>query len=344
MPTKREAGSDGSEVARKRAPRQDPVSCQTCRTKKLKCDRKQPCLNCITRRVPCIFGTGAVDRTQPAEPTLERTNPEAADNPLHRVVQRSQESSEQQMTADWLEKIVMAQRLHGALPATLEEKPGFPEEHMKARTQSYIQHTIARGQTPTGNPSAAAELTSFLPRESQALSLFRYYLDHIDCIFQVTVPSRTQAQINHIYQCMHNNSPVDPNHLALLFSILAAASYLQSQSPGNLSESPDYGEARSHKFVSLVGAALIQSSYMTCPTVEGLQAAIIVTHGGPTANNDPAICSLFAHGTTVGLAKQLGLHCIDSPQYEEERKTNGFDPVDVELRRRLWWHLVAYDW
>lgn len=38
---------------RTRLPRQDPVSCQFCRSKKLKCDRRQPCSNCSARGVTC---------------------------------------------------------------------------------------------------------------------------------------------------------------------------------------------------------------------------------------------------------------------------------------------------
>lgn len=38
-----------------RRPRQDPVSCETCRKKKLKCDRDYPCSNCVSRGTTCIF-------------------------------------------------------------------------------------------------------------------------------------------------------------------------------------------------------------------------------------------------------------------------------------------------
>src|ERR1700761_646518 len=34
-------------------PRQDPVSCQFCRSKKLKCNRQNPCSNCSARGLPC---------------------------------------------------------------------------------------------------------------------------------------------------------------------------------------------------------------------------------------------------------------------------------------------------
>lgn len=36
-------------------PRQDPVSCESCRKRKQKCSREQPCSNCATRGAPCIF-------------------------------------------------------------------------------------------------------------------------------------------------------------------------------------------------------------------------------------------------------------------------------------------------
>lgn len=35
--------------------RPDPVSCQSCRSKKLKCNRIQPCSNCTARRITCSF-------------------------------------------------------------------------------------------------------------------------------------------------------------------------------------------------------------------------------------------------------------------------------------------------
>ena len=36
-------------------PRQDPVSCDLCRKKKLKCDREMPCANCRNRGVTCEY-------------------------------------------------------------------------------------------------------------------------------------------------------------------------------------------------------------------------------------------------------------------------------------------------
>jgi len=46
--------------------RPDPVSCQSCRSKKLKCSRVHPCSNCTTRGITCNFlfqPQGKVDAT-----------------------------------------------------------------------------------------------------------------------------------------------------------------------------------------------------------------------------------------------------------------------------------------
>jgi len=43
--------------------RQDPVSCELCRAKKLKCNREYPCSNCVARGVTCR-GSRSVTRNE----------------------------------------------------------------------------------------------------------------------------------------------------------------------------------------------------------------------------------------------------------------------------------------
>lgn len=44
---------DLSGTMQSRRPRQVPVSCQLCRSMKLKCNREQPCSNCSSRGITC---------------------------------------------------------------------------------------------------------------------------------------------------------------------------------------------------------------------------------------------------------------------------------------------------
>jgi len=44
------------------------------------------------------------------------------------------------------------------------------------------------------------------------------------------------------------------------------------------------------------------------------------------------------------IARTMRVHRLDSRYFREERRKNGADMVDVELKRRVWWHIVASDW
>lgn len=46
----------------------DPVSCQSCRIRKLRCSRKSPCSNCVARHIPCNFSTTAQRSRSPLNP------------------------------------------------------------------------------------------------------------------------------------------------------------------------------------------------------------------------------------------------------------------------------------
>lgn len=56
-----------SNMHRRRA-RPDPVSCQSCRSKKLKCNRVQPCSNCSARSIGCNYIVPPPRQTEAATP------------------------------------------------------------------------------------------------------------------------------------------------------------------------------------------------------------------------------------------------------------------------------------
>jgi hypothetical protein len=337
MSNKRKSNAEGTEAniahdSPRRAPRQDPVSCQTCRAKKLKCDRLQLCSNCRARRVACIYGFDQGVHTRNAahndfakvsRPPVFNVSenksgfPEVTSTSMLEAGTRSRENSEEQLTADWLEKIVMGQRIPDALPATLKNK------------------LLAINSIPP------TELASFLPRESETLALFNYYVSYVDYISSIIIPSRVKSQIDAIYRNLRSQRSADLNHMALLFSILAAASYFQEHDPV---EVPKRAEARCREYTSLVGAALIQSNYMNYPTLEGLQATMIVAQMLPNLDQDASVRAFFVHGTIVSQGRHMGLHRIDCSRNCENRQLNGFDLVELETKRRLWWNLAAHDW
>ena len=359
---KRKAAPEQAEVAPKRVPRQDPVSCELCRRKKLKCNRQQPCSSCVTRRLTCSYAVGSPDmgvqkKAAQSVPTtmndmaIARSAPEGVQQrqqqqPLGSLVARpasdgqaSRDKNESLMTADWLEKIVMSDRLPTALTAAGRGMNESTKLQNVPSAANMLSTSCGDWTTASHENPLTVQLISFLPKEAEAMALFRYYTSYIDYLYHIILPDRVEEQIHAIYQVIEKQELLNLNHLALLFSILASSLFLQLSI-----ESSVYAEACSREYTFLTGAALIQSNYSAYPTIEGLQATMIVMHNLSNMNSHPLVNSLFIHGAIIGQAKNLMLHCIDSPRWQEERRTNAADKMEVELKRRLWWDLASYDW
>lgn len=359
---KRKAVPEQAETASKRTPRQDPVSCELCRRKKLKCNRQQPCSSCVTRRLACSYAVGSSDMgvqkkaAQVVPNTIDdmaiATAPEAQQQQQQQppsVVSRpvsdgqaSRDKNESLMTADWLEKIVMSDRMPTALTAAGRGMNESSKLQNVPSAGNMLSTSWGDWTTASRENPLTIQLISFLPKEAEAMALFRYYTSYIDYLYHIILPDRVEEQIHAIYQAIEKQELLNLNHLALLFSILASSLFLQLSI-----ESSVYAEACSQEYTFLTGAALIQSNYSAYPTIEGLQATMIVMHNLSNMNSHPLVNSLFVHGAIISQAKNLMLHCIDSPRWQEERRTNaGYaaDKMEVELKRRLWWDLASYDW
>ncbi|GES61319.1 Zn(II)2Cys6 transcription factor [Aspergillus terreus] len=44
------------------------------------------------------------------------------------------------------------------------------------------------------------------------------------------------------------------------------------------------------------------------------------------------------------LAQSMQMHRLDTAKRREERRLTGYDVVELEISRRIWWHMVASDW
>lgn len=358
---KRKSAPNLSDTGAKRPSQQDPVSCESCRRKKLKCNRQRPCSSCVTRRLACSYGI-SLERIEPT--TVEVENASQTDTvpssqgirgqpretgavPASSITnpRPTRTSKESLKTADWLENIVMAGRVSTSVSRHLQEEASLSEaahdlsrdngdSRLGAVAPDFFRHRLASRENPM-----TVDLVSYLPEMSKTMGLFRYYCQYIDYLYHVIIPSRVEDQINRIYHCIDKGLPVNLAQLALLFSILASSVYFQYSN--GLST---LAERCSREFTFLAGAALIRSNYIACPTVEGLQASLIVLHYLPNPSFHSSVYSLFLHGTIISQVKNLMLHCIDSSRSQEERAANGFDATEVELKRRLWWDIASFDW
>jgi hypothetical protein len=352
---KRSGGVVHETSAARKHPRQDPVSCQSCRKRKLKCDRKTPCSGCSTRHLECIYHNGHPNAAVPptpsesaSEPTVNDAAPSGpqsvsgAGEPDASVPFLAKDNSLE--TMDSLEMIVMGHWVPNAVPAALRADIGR-DEHIDSssrpgpKTFAEQFDTVARDHITLRQNPAEIDLTSYLPSKVEAFSLFRYYCDHLHFHFQTIVPHHVKRQMEAIYDRHSRQGDIDLNHTALLFAILASALQYKSQ-PDPSVPATTYSQAA----VFLSGAALIQSNYMAYPTIEGLQATMIISQNVSSTGLPPAVSSLFAPRLCINQAISMNLHLLDSPRTMHEHSSGDVGRVPVEFKRRIWWSLVSNDW
>ncbi|KAJ5151709.1 hypothetical protein N7492_010004 [Penicillium capsulatum] len=335
----------------KKQPRQDPVSCESCRKKKLKCDRTQPCSSCSTRKICCSYtrsgpGPSLVKPVTQAKARTPLDNPAPTQEP--HVTSRMPETpirtrDDPLTTADWLETFMMGHRVPSAVPAPFRDELAQRQRLHCFRSPGNtllgnLSSLVRAGQTVSLESPVSINLTLLLPSEAEAMELFDYYCNHLDWQYHLIIPHRTKEDIQNLYKLI-SHEPVRMNHLALLFSIVATALYFQLLS----TETAQFAEMCSREAAYIAGSALIQSNFMAYPTIEGLQASMIIMHHLSSLTLSPSISALFSHSTCVCQAKSLGLHVIDR-SVMAERRHHSSSTAGVELSRRLWWDLTTYDW
>lgn len=338
------------EPSSKRQPRQDPVSCDSCRKKKLKCDRSHPCSSCTSRRLDCSYGHhgsvgspgvklpgSSIERVEPRQFQLPTYQPYPPPEPQFRS------RDDPYVTADRLETMVMGHRVPSAIPAPLRAHFSQSQSDSRSRqgaTGLGIFTFLQDGCMASHQNPASVPLTTYLPTETEVMNLVNYYCNYLDYQYHLVIPERTKRDIHTLYENLGHNVPIDLSILALLFSISATALFFQLLG----TDSADCAESRSREAAFLAGASLVQVNFTSYPTVAGLQASLIIGHHLSGHLLHPSIASIFVQGTMISQAKSLGLHILDSPSSQEDRRVIEYDKVDVELKRRLWWDLATYDW
>lgn len=97
--------------------RSRPVSCQFCRSRKLRCSRKFPCANCTSRGISCQLEGSSTVSVSSADEAPNTTSDTFQENVLARLRR--------------LENIVIGQSEHTHYPDQVGSRPGPPRPRRK---------------------------------------------------------------------------------------------------------------------------------------------------------------------------------------------------------------------
>lgn len=146
-----------------------------------------------------------------------------------------------------------------------------------------------------------------------------------------------------VYDCLESNQSPCYSHVALVATIFGIVAYITPNRPSSVPfESPE-AMACVISWLSLAKEALAAANYRSVPTIETIQSLLLLClHLLVNVGNLTTFKALM--GLILHMARSLSLHQVDSPRNKRQRHGVEVDWAELEVKRRIWWHLASTDW
>ncbi|KAF2025148.1 hypothetical protein EK21DRAFT_117077 [Setomelanomma holmii] len=211
----------------------------------------------------------------------------------------------------------------------------------------YVVFRIAPIRTIPQSPRHTVQLGEpilcvWLPILAESKILVEHYIFSISHFQHILHSPSIPAIIDHVYQQIDAQEPLQPGYVILLLSLIASATHVwtpRDELPAERLLFSSFAQAhiQTPLWIKATNAVInaSQNSDVSLETVQGIiiLSFLVANLEGPSVRYR----SLIASGLLLG--RELGLHQIDN-----EAITKAEDTVTVEMGRRAWWYLVATDW
>ncbi|KAG8623317.1 hypothetical protein KVT40_008293 [Elsinoe batatas] len=315
-------------------------SCVPCQQRKIKCDRGDPCSNCIKRLTECQqaptgprrrrrrFGEGALlARLRHYEALLRRNgirfesmHPE---NDPPDVVHSPGDQQNQPITNDG--------------DVEDDDSNGTDREEL-------LDHNARQTVVKTywelykdndhlllfGAQSSLADLSALHPSQGHIFKLWHVYLDNVDPLLKVTHTPTLQPRI---LEAATNLQALSPVMEALMFSIYCIA--IESlNDEACVEQFTQHREDLISAYLFGAQQALLRSGILQTIDRECLVAFYLYLMAVRPRTDSRSMSSML--GCAIRIAQRLG--------FDSERSVvHGTTILEAELCRRLWWSLVSFD-
>lgn len=334
--------------------RQVPVSCTFCRSRKLRCSRTQPCSNCEARGVTC-----RQEHPSQSPQTSESTEIEPGQADILARLRRLEQIVLNQQPVENLTESIHSLVQHQDESVSTEQPPSVHDDIAwlervsmgpNSHVQSYVQAIVFRicpvkdiVKAPKFSFDPGRDETPtrciWLPPHAEAKTIVESYIQHASYKHHVLHLPSLPTMIDEIYALLDYRCPTQLGPICLLLSIIANVTYTCAAHGNNCDV---LTTAEAHKqtghWIQTTQDVLSAAQSSFCLSLELVQAIIIVSFVlGNLEGVGLRYRSLLFNGML--LAREIGLHRVDDP-----RIPNTTDTIQAEIRRRVWWYLVATDW
>ncbi|KAK5998337.1 Aurofusarin cluster transcription factor aurR2 [Cladobotryum mycophilum] len=338
------------------------TSCVLCQQRKVRCDKKKPCSNCVRANTECRIVPPQPPRRRKKrmqeKDLFERVKKYESLLAQHGIKFDSMDASGQDHggadDVDDLENdfegLKTSPEASASPSASIVDRPHgtWFSLHREFRASEQLLHDSeddeAEGSTihraydkmfgnQDGFPfiigGSPVPVTHYHPPPIQILQLWQIYIDNINPLLKITHAPNIQGQI---IQATAQLSQTPKNLEALMFGVyLMAITSLDDDDVLKRFGIPKR-ELLGNYFTA-VQQALINASFMRVNDLLTLQAFVLYLFAIRWFVDPRQVFCLT--GIAVRIAQRMGLH-RDPGGY-------GLAPFEIEQRRRLWWTLVGYD-
>ncbi|KFG84634.1 hypothetical protein MANI_029277 [Metarhizium anisopliae] len=326
--------------------------------RKVKCDNKQPCENCVKREHPqlCSYKPNRSSATR---------NASAHQNGQAKKRARSfsdahEESRKSERGDSWPRTIGISTSLddtesvgdrylgQNSIPALLREQSSPIEKNVSVDIRGDMRSILGLDTSaPFPLMSShhlhrlAQDISAELPSDREVMKLFRTYkeipqpfwgfvcdIDDFESKLMVYLEDRSRNAST----AMKSSRPVAASWLAILFAVLAVGSQYH--------ESPYHIRTRdSQRYIQISFHFLRLGNFLLRPSFDSIQALLLTSF--VLLNDMKAEASWALTGLTCRLAQSLGLHRTSSLEGRDSVPPDA--KVKEMTRRKLWWTCVWHD-
>ncbi|KAJ5958930.1 uncharacterized protein N7479_006080 [Penicillium vulpinum] len=182
---------------------------------------------------------------------------------------------------------------------------------------------------------------SCLPTLGQTHVIFDHFVHSTHLNFGVLHVPSTRAILEDSYHRLQLGKTLSATTLLLLFSIISSAAFTWTPTLLKRLCITSFEAKDLHAAYSRLALGLLDHDLP--PSTSALAGISTLTYLHTNAEGLPdKVHQLRARGLLM--ARAMRIHCLDTPKSRDQRRLNGYDGIEVEVQRRIWWHMVSSDW
>ncbi|KAB8260928.1 hypothetical protein BDV32DRAFT_158597 [Aspergillus pseudonomiae] len=319
-----------------------PLSCKSCREKKRRCDRNQPCSSCAQRHIECEYARqtdhsqlsgrqGSVIATD-ANQFMMAPSPPVAPGTL-RAVPASLNADEVLNRLQKLEEVVFYNSNKTAHLSSVS-----PANNVCfTAVNSHVRFSQSENYLDTRS------ITGHFPPIDEARELFSHFAVTIGPTFGVLHLPSTKELMEDTYQTMLEGQGVDAARLLLLLSIFAGSMLAWTpQLLEKLNTTPTEAQA-AFKVYTRIAISILDHPQPIEHSTTALAAMATLSHIAGNSDAYPYKLPLIRFRCFT-MARAMQIHRLDTPKSCEQRELKGYNAIELEVQRRVWWNMLASDW